>query len=363
MQSLRFFVLSAIFTLPIFVFAQTTPSQSYQDTINKLLEEQQQQYSRVSEIQKGALGGYLDVKVNPPIPGPNVPVQITIESYLTDLYKANISWSLNGTVLLRGLGKNTFSFQNGPSGETTYVSLSIITNTGETVYKSFSFTPVGVTIMWEADTYTPPFYKGKAMMTPQANVRIIAVPEKTTIGDPLGAGNLVYGWKKGDYIDNVASGYGKNVYSFAGPPPLTIEKITLNVSSVDDSAQSEMQIYLPQVRPFILFYEKDPLLGVRYDKPFDTETTLNKKELSVSAEPYFFSNERGEAPTLRYSWSVNGKTVQNYGRTITLRNDNGVKGASLVSLSMRGITQTFQTAKKELKVNLKESSTSSRSIF
>lgn len=363
MNSLRFFVVSVLFTLPLFSFAQTPTNQSYQDLIDKMLEDRSQAALQRSEIQNSTVGSYLDVKINPPTPGPNVPVRIAIESYLTDLYKANISWSLNGRVLLRGLGKTTFDFQNGPSGETTYVSLSIITNTGEVVNKNFSFTPVGVTIMWEADTYTPPFYKGKAMMVPQAGIRIIAVPDLANTANPLGAGSFVYDWKKDGYSIASASGYGKNTYSFIGPKPLTNTKITLAVSALDDSARSEMQIYLPQVRPFILFYEKDPLLGVKYNKPLNEETTLDKREFSLSAEPYFFSNERGEAPTLKYSWSINGKDVSNYGRTITLRNDAGVKGSSVVSLSMRSIAQTFQTAKKDLKVNFNEGRAFSRSFF
>ncbi len=367
MHSLRFFVLGALFTLPIFATAQTAPevpaNQAYQDLINKLLEERSQAALQQSEIQKSAVGGYLDVKINPSNPGPNVPVQITIESYLADLYKANISWSLNGTVLSRGIGRTSFSFQNGPSGQTTYVSLSFTTNTGVAVNKDFYFTPVGVTIMWEADTYTPPFYRGKALMVPEARIRIVAVPDIADAGNPLGAGNLVYGWKKDGYPVAASSGFKKNTYSFTGPKPLTNTKITLAVSAIDDSAQSEMQIYLPQVHPFILFYEKDPLIGVQYDKPFNAETTLNKKEVTISAEPYFFSNERGDAPGLRYTWSVNGGGVRNYGRTITLRNDTEKEGKSLLSLSMRGITKTFQSATKDLQINFNESSKSSRPTF
>lgn len=357
---------SALFCVPFFspayVSAQTI-NQTYQETIDKLLQAQKDSISNPTEIQKSSVGAYLDVTTVPEIPGPNVPVTITIESYLTDLYKANISWSVDGKVLLRGTGKTIFSFQNGPSGKTTKVSLSIITNTGELVTKEFSFNPVGVTVLWEADTYTPPFYKGKAMMVPQANVRVIAIPDILGSSNALGAGEMVYTWTKDTYVDANKSGYGKNVYSFAGPKPLTNTKISLNVSSLDDSAQSEMQIYLPQTRPFILFYEKDPLLGVLYNKPLDSEISLSGKEVSVSASPYFFSNEREINQSHKYIWSVNNSVAKNYGRDITLRNDNGVKGSSVLSLSMRGVVQNYQTAEKKLQINFAEGGSSSRPIF
>ena len=315
-----------ISTAPFFVFAQTAPSSTYQDAINKLLAEKEKIQLQQSEAQKNILGEYLDVKTSPPIPAPDVPVTITIESYLTDLYKANISWSVDGKILSRGLGRTSFTFQNGKSGKTTTVSVIIITNTGERVSRDFYFKPLGVTIMWEADTYTPPFYRGKAMMVPQANIRIVATPD--TKG-PLETSDLVYTWRKDEYVDPTHSGYGKNSFSFAGPKPLTNTKIALNVSSLDSSAESEMQIYLPQIRPFVLFYEKDPLLGTMYNKPIGSAFSLDKKELSVSAEPYFFSNERGDAPSIKYAWQVNGKSITNYGRVITLRNDGGEKGKSL----------------------------------
>lgn len=361
MNSLRFLVVGVLFTLPLFAFAQTSAvGSTYQDTIDKLLEEQKQLLSKQSEIQKSVLGSYLDVKINPQLPGPDVPVRITIESYLTDLYKANISWSVDGSVIERGTGRTTFIFKNGHSEKLTTISVHIITNTGEIVDRDFYFTPIGVTTMWEADTYTPPFYKGKAMMVPQAVVKIVAIPNTN---DTLSAGKLVYTWKKDDYVDTASSGYGKNAFSFVGPKPLTNTKITLDVSSLDDSAESIMQVYLPQARPFIQFYEKDPLLGVLYNKPLSTEFTLNKKEFSISAEPYFFSNERSDSPEIKYNWSVNGRVVQNYGRNITLKNDAGAKGTSAVSLAMRGITKTFQSANKDLRVNFTEGTSSARPIF
>lgn len=361
MNSLRFLVVSVLFTLPFFAFAQTaTTVNTYQNTIDKLLEEQKQLLSRQSEIQKNVLSGYLDVKIYPQLPGPDAPVRITIESYLTDLYKANISWSVNGEIIERGTGRTSFSFKNGPSEKTTTVSIHIITNTGEVVDRDFYFTPIGVTTIWEADTYTPPFYKGKAMIVPQAVIKIVAIPNTN---DTLSAGTLVYTWKKDDYVDTASSGYGRNAFSFVGPKPLTNTKITLDVSSLDDSAESIMQIYLPQARPHILFYEKDPLLGVLYNKPLGAEFTLNKKEFSISAEPFFFSNERSDSPAIKYNWSVNGRVVQSYGRNITLRNDAGAKGTSAVSLAMRGITKTFQSANKDIKIHFTESSSSARPIF
>jgi hypothetical protein len=100
------------------------------------------------------------------------------------------------------------------------------------------------------------------------------------------------------------------------------------------------------VNPFIVFYEKHPLEGVRYGHPLGT-FTLPEKEVALRAEPYFFSNERSDV-TLLYQWSLNGKHIQNQGRTITLRNDKGLQGNSIITLAMRGTKKTFQSGSKSV---------------
>lgn len=376
MYALRFFLVSALFTLPFFAFAQTStttatttaeqPVQAdviLQAQIDQLILDRLNLLPKLEDVKKNSIRDLLDVQISPSNPGPNVTIRVAIESYLSDMNKADISWSLNDRVVLSGVGKKSFSFQNGASGKTTKLTISIITNGGENIIKEYSWTPVGVTLFWEADTYTPPFYRGKPLLSPQAKVKVIAVPDNTGTQSALDAGNLVYVWEKDGTTISDASGYGKNSFSFTGPKPLDKTNVKVRVSSIDDTINSDARVYLSLSNPFIIFYEKHPLLGVLYNQPFSTTLSLTKKEFSISAEPYFFSNERSEIQTLKYTWSVNGNTVQNYGRDITLRNETGAKGSSAVSLAVRGTIQTFQKANRGLMVNFTESTSSNRPTF
>lgn len=369
-------LLGGILCVPLFAFAQTStttatstaeqpvdPTAVFQNQIDQLILNRINLLPKLEDIRKNAISDNLDVQINPKNPGPNEKVAIKIASFLSDMNKATISWALNGRVVLQGIGKTSFSFQNGASGKTTQLTLSILTNGGESITKDFSWTPVGVTLFWEADTYTPPFYRGKALLSPQAKVKVIATPDNTGTQDALSAGNLVYVWEKEGSVISDASGYGKNSFSFVGPKPYDETNIKVRVSSVDDTMKSEARVYLSLSNPFILFYDKQPLLGVLYNHPFSSTLSLAKKEFSIIAEPYFFSNERGETQTLQYIWSVNGKQVQNYGRGITLRNETGLKGISAVSLSMRGTQQSFQRASQGVVVNFTDSSAVNRPTF
>ncbi|HAS84464.1 MAG TPA: hypothetical protein DCS23_00080 [Candidatus Yonathbacteria bacterium] len=372
-------LLSGIISTPIFAFAQTSTTTAeqpdsadivrenarleYQRLIDNFLNENMMLIPTEKSIRTSSIHDYLEIKTSPKSPSPNEIVKVSVESYLTDLNKATISWSLNGKVIASGIGKKSFTFQNGPSGKTTRLSISIVTNSGEYITKELSWNPIGLTILWEADTYTPPFYRGKALLTPQALVKVVALPDDTGTQSALDAGNLVYVWEKDGTNISESSGYGKNSFSFVGPKPYGDAKIKVRASSVNDAVKSETRVDLALSQPFILFYENHPLLGVWYNRPFDGNVTLDKKEISLSAEPYFFSNETSEVQTLKYIWSVNGSSVQNYGRAITLRNDTGAKGVSAVSLAMSGTKQTFQSAKKSILLNFIETESSSRPIF
>ncbi len=367
----RFFAL-AFLALPFFTFAQTTDTSATNAELVELtqqindirktletpnLDAQKKQVAdaiknlpseflpTAESIRANAISEYLELKTSPNNPGPRELVQVTIESYLSDLSKATISWSVNGKLIKKGIGEKSFSFQNGDSGKTTRLAVSILINDGSQIERDLLFNPVGVTILWEADTHTPPFYKGKALMTPQARVRVVAIP------DVANAGNLVYVWKKDGSVVSEASGYGKNSFLFSGPKPYGDTKVRVQVSSLDNAVNSEMRVALPLASPFILFYEDHPLLGTWYGRNLSSGLILRKKEFSVKAEPFFFSNEVSEAPALVYNWSLNGKRVTNLGRMITLRNETGENGVSLLTLAMYGIKQTFQSASKSLTIN------------
>lgn len=364
--------LSPLILVPIFVSAQTGTTTAEQATsspsvlqsqIDQLIQSRANLLPKIEDVRVNSIRNLLDVQISPNNPGPNELISIRVESYLSDMNKALIIWSLNDRVVSRGVGKTSFSFQNGASGKTTRLTIAITTNTGDSFTKEYSWTPVGVTLFWEADTYTPPFYRGKALLSPQARVKVIATPDNTGTANALGAGNLVYVWEKDGSTISDVSGYGKNSFTFDGPKPYDETNVKVHVSSVDDTMNSEARVFLSLSDPFILFYDKNPLQGVLYNHPFGTALNLTAKEFSISAEPYFFSNERSDTPTLQYGWTVNGSTVQNPGRSITLRNETGAKGSSVVSLAMHGIKQSFQSASRDLRVNFSESAPTNRPTF
>ena len=318
----------------------------------------------LQNIRTSALSDYLEITTTPNNPKPNEETTITVESNLTDLDKAEITWTRNGRTVTKGVGERSFTFTNGASGILTTINVSIVTNAKETFSKQLSFRPMGVTVLWEADTYTPPFYKGKPLLSAQATVRAIAIPDTVDAKSFLTPQNFSYVWKRGGTVDQTASGYGKNSFSFRAPRPNESANVQVSISSLDDSVSSSQKILIPVISPFILLYENHPLLGIWHNRPFGSTLNLTKQEISLIAEPYFFSNEEreGGSGAFRYIWSLNGKNLENGGREVTLRNESGTKGSSKISMNIQGLDYTFQSGTRGLTINFAENGLSGQAF-
>jgi hypothetical protein len=115
----------------------------------------------------------VTISITPSSPSANQAVKATVKSYITDLDKAYISWSLNDEIKARGVGKTEFSFTLGNLDTTTLISAEIGLTNGKTLNKSLTIAGTSVDLLWEAvDSYSPPFYKGKTLVGREGEINL-----------------------------------------------------------------------------------------------------------------------------------------------------------------------------------------------
>jgi len=300
------------------------------------------------------------IEMTPEIPGPNQEVILNIVSYTADLDRAQIFWYLNDKLLSSGTGKKTFSFTTKGVGETSVVDIVIKPQNISRVDKNIKITPSEVDILWETDGYVPSFYKGKSLPSSEGVIKVVAFPNLTTSnGTKLQSNDLVYQWKKDYKILGGLSGYGKRVITFDSGYLFNIENIEVNVSSLGGSLNAKNRVNIEIGEPKILFYEKHPLLGIKYNKSIKEELLLNKEEVIIVAEPYFFSPGIKESSQLSYKWSLNNEVVDSSNENkseITLRQEGGISGTSQISLEIENITKILQTIKENFTINFEPGS-------
>jgi len=141
--------------------------------------------------------GAFSIVLSPENPGLSEEVVVTLESASIDLGLSNITWSLNNSVRLVGIGERRARFTLGSLGTTYSLEVLVETDTGERFLQSVLIEPREVNIVWEAFSYTPPFYRGKALAPSAGLITFVAMPEIADSGgkriDPK---KLVYSWNQ-----------------------------------------------------------------------------------------------------------------------------------------------------------------------
>lgn len=295
----------------------------------------------------------IDVELSPAVPGPNQNVKVTLSSYATNLNKASISWSLNGKIQVTGTGKTTFSFSTGDIGTTSTVDIAIIVAEGSRVDKKITVQPSQVDILWEAhESYTPPFYKGKALPIKESKIRIVALPVNRD--GSISPTTQVYNWKKNFTVDQANSGYGKYSFILKNSYVETTDSVSVTTSSQSGSG-SAGTLTLRYVEPKILIYENNPVLGLRLNRLLNKGFNLTTGEMTISAEPFYFSEYKNSIAekNMEYKWTINNSAIYPPAapNEITLRGSTE-QGTANVGISITNINTLFQQAKQTLSITL-----------
>lgn len=300
-------------------------------------------------------GDYISIEKNPEFPGPNENVQVSIGSTSVDLNSATITWSVDGVPQKKGVGIKDYAAATKELGSITAVDATVAPLKGAPLTRRVILRPAGVSLIWEALSYTHPFYKGKALNAFDGAVQITALPQLVRErGERMAPNELIYTWKKNGMVVESAGGYGKNSFTLVGPISFSRgeSSIEVTVTAPDGSINARDTITIRPFNPKVLLYENDPLLGVRYEHALPEAFSLTKDELVLVASPYFFSLKNRGSTSLEYQWIMNGALVQNQtsdASSVRLRQE-GASGTSLIELTVKKINALFQEARASLRV-------------
>ena len=297
----------------------------------------------------------ISISTSPEAPEPLGEVTVTISSFSVDLDKAQISWTLNGSQVLIGVGKKTFSFRVGDSGEVSTIDVFINMVGAPSINKRITIQPGEIDLLWEAiDSYVPPFYRGKALLSSEAQIKVIAMPNITTpSGDRLKDSDFTYTWKRNYDVDQGASGYGKRSFTFENNYLEAIENVSVSASSVLGNYAAEGKTIITPGNPKIVFYEKDPSFGINYVQSINKDFPLRKSALNIIAIPYFFSTSP-DSSDLKYNWTINNSSTETptVPNSLTIKVGEGSGNQAKIGLLISNLSKLFQTASKSATLNI-----------
>lgn len=302
----------------------------------------------------GSTTNFLELSLSPKNPEPFQAVTVTLNSYSYDLDRSKISWSVDGVTKKTEIGLREFTTTAGKNGQKTIIKTRVETpNDGVKEIEAF-FIPSVVDLIYESLSYTPPFYKGRALNPNQGVFIVTAIPEliKTT-GEKVPAQNIIYAWKKDGQVMQSDSGIGKNTFLVSGTVPIRDVRIEVSASSLDGDIFASKQVLVTNTQPRIIFYENNPVYGLMMNKAITKAVNMLTDEFSVLAVPYFFSVGYATTPDLKYDWTMNGATVGNQEpkNAFTARINKTGSGTADIGLKISNLVRIFQFTNNSYQIN------------
>ncbi len=298
--------------------------------------------------------GESDINVNvvPVNPGPYQDVTINLTSYATDLNKAMVTWQSGKNTVLSGYGKTSYSFKTlGPNTNLVLSVTILVPGQTDKITKEITINPSEVELIWEGvDSYTPAFYRGKSFPTSGGLIKVVALPNTSSI--KTGKGSISYSWRSDDDAVLSASGYNKDTYVFRNSELKDKENISAIAESVDGeySAAGSTQILI--AKPKILFYKKSPTEGVIYSETIADNTFISEDEVTIVAVPYFLAL-KGNEDKFKYSWKINGSSIATpFKKTEVTVHPASRGGYATIEVIIENLSTLYQKVSGGLRINL-----------
>lgn len=289
----------------------------------------------------GAFGA-VSIVASPAQPAPNSTVRLTLQSPLYDLKNSLISWRVNGEPLTEGQGIVSVSVNVGDAGETTEVTAALISGDNDALAVAV-LTPASIDLLWEAEGFVPPMYRGRTLPGVGARVTFAAYPTFVHDGVRVDPKDLTYTWRNGDTVLGSLSGRGRSTISIDAPTLFGAETVSVEATTQDGTIAARASARIESPNTTLRLYENHPLFGPLYHAPFGASGFTPETEVTFLAVPYFAPARSADDPVLAYEWRVNRQSIAADKKTpsqITI-NAAGSSGIALIELAVGHLTNFF----------------------
>ena len=304
----------------------------------------------------------LTIVADPAHPGPDSVVKLTVQSPLLDLQDSDVEWSVGGKPAGSGL---SVSITLGNLGQETDVSVSVSGVSGNDSTQ-LAILPTSIDLLWEADSYVPPFYKGRAVPTSGSIIRVLAIPHFAEAGgSQIPVSNIDFTWKLNGAVDEGAVGHRRIVGNLPGGDPLWHRRHHRGRANTRRNSLRRVRDLRPHTRSRTRSLRRQPAFR-RHVPPGARaiEQVASESETSFAAVPYFADATSANDPSLAYAWSVNDSPVATDPQDpseITISAQSS--GVAQIALSLSKPSDPFFSASGSWAVSFSATNAQQQSVF
>lgn len=262
-------------------------------------------------------------------PGPHTTTTVSISDYSINTVGYDFNWFVDGKPLPNQKNKRFIEVVTGALGTQKTVELRAVSESGISILARTSLIPTITDIIIEADTYTPIFYRGRALPIAQSPLTATVLFMNGSNKTPQ---SYSYRWTlDGDVVSGGAlrGGYRTTI------PTRRFQTGYISVEVLDGTGLvvGKNSITIKPTAPKTYLYEINPLRGV-IQRALLSDFYLTEGTTDVLAEPYFM-NIKNVSDAL-FTWRLNKKQISN-GNTdanrLTLNADGG-SGSGVLELQV-----------------------------
>ena len=168
-------------------------------------------------------------------------------------------------------------------------------------------------------------------------------------------------------IDNLGNNLLRNVFSFNGDQLLGSENVSVDVL-LSGVKVGHSSISVQANSPQVILYDNDPLRGEILERALPATFNFSSSQLTLQAEPYFFSNSSVSAGKIQYTWTVNGQETTGPSSAqgiLSLRQTGAGTGSATVGVTAQNTDNSayFQSASQALQLTFGQSTGNALSSF
>jgi hypothetical protein len=243
------------------------------------------------------------------VPEPRSTVEVRAYSSTLELSNYVLVWRTNGTEVARGIGKIAIDVEVGPAGSETTVGVEV-EGAEEDTSAAIALRPASVDILWDSDSYTPPFYRGRALPSAGSTLALHAMTElKRSDGTSIEPADIIYTWRSNGTVLTALSGRGKSSIRIPSPSLFGSKTVSVSAESADGLRMASGSITIGAREPSLRLYVNHPLFGILFHDALRGNATFADSEVTLTAVPFYAPSPRANDPGLQYAWRVNGSSV------------------------------------------------------
>jgi hypothetical protein len=251
----------------------------------------------------------LRIVAEPRSPSPGESVRMRLESETLDLDNAVIVWMVNDSESARGIGLRAHTLTAPALGKETVVE-ALVGSESDIASAALTFRSVELDLLWDSDSHTPPFYKGRSLPSAGSTLGAEAIVRfKRSDGSYVLPKDILYSWSADSVPLPSLSGRGKSSARVPSPSLFGSKRISVEARSVDGVFSGSASVVIPSVEPSLYLYMNHPLFGILYHRALNGGTEITDTEMRFIAVP-LYSPVSPEDRGLVYEWSVGGSRVE-----------------------------------------------------